>query len=293
MTPLVSVVTGTYNGAGYLEDSLQSVLDQREVEIELIVVDDGSTDGSSEILARLASSDRRVRLLQQENLGLTRALIRGCAEARGTYIARHDSDDVSLPGRLESQVATLSNDAALSFVSCYAQFIGPRDEPLYVSKGPADPGEAMRRLRSGKGGPACHGATMFRADAYRSAGGYRQEFRYVQDWDLWLRLSEMGGFAFVPKISYRYRVRENSISAVRRSQQDRLGLVAMRCAKARMAGVSDAPHLEEAAQISAEVVPVQSSRKSTSYFIARCLLGNGDVRGLRYLWKAIVSAVGL
>src|SRR5882672_1702517 len=103
MTPLVSVVTSTYNGASYLENSLQSVLDQTGVQFELIVVDDGSTDGSAEILARLAGKDSRLRLLRQKNQGLTRALIRGCAEARGTYIARHDSDDLSLPGRLEKQ----------------------------------------------------------------------------------------------------------------------------------------------------------------------------------------------
>jgi GT2 family glycosyltransferase len=285
---LISVVTSTYNGASYLEKSLQSVLDQQGVEIELIVVDDGSTDDSSEIIGRLARKDNRVRLFSQENQGLTRALIRGCAEVRGAYIARHDSDDVSLPGRLETQVTALSNNTALTLVSCYSQATGPRDEPLYVSGGAANPDEAMRHLRAGKQGPAGHGSTMFRAETYRSVGGYRPEFRYSQDWDLWLRLTEKGEFAFVPEIFYCYRIGEASISANRRTQQSRLGHIAMQCAQARLAGASESSYLEEATRISAEIAPMRRDQ-SNSYFIASCLLKKGDLRGLLYLWNAFVA----
>src|SRR5690349_20597011 len=98
--PAVSVVMGVYNAASDVEPSVRSVLEQRDVDLEFIIVDDGSTDSTAATLERLASADRRVRVLHQANQGLTRALIRGCAAARGTYIARQDNGDLSLPGRL-------------------------------------------------------------------------------------------------------------------------------------------------------------------------------------------------
>jgi glycosyltransferase involved in cell wall biosynthesis len=98
--PRISVVTSVYNGERYLRESLESVLSQEGVDLELIVVDDGSEDSTPEILADSATRDPRLRVLTQENRGLTVALIRGCAEARGEFIARHDLDDLSLPGRL-------------------------------------------------------------------------------------------------------------------------------------------------------------------------------------------------
>jgi glycosyltransferase involved in cell wall biosynthesis len=286
MIPLVSVVTSTYNGAAFLEQSLQSVLSQKAVEIELIVVDDGSTDESSEILSRLSNGEPRLRVIRQENSGLTQALIRGCAEARGVYIARHDSDDISLPTRLERQVEALAGNPALSLVSCRARAIGPRDEPLYVS-GVPERGKSSRPLG---GGPAAHGSTMFRTETFRSVGGYRREFRYAQDWDLWLRLSEKGDFTLLPELLYCYRIGEFSISASRRGQQNRLGQAALRCAEARLSGLPEAPYLEEAERISNEVLP-KGRRQSNNYFIGNCLVRNGDLRGLRYLWAALVAPI--
>ena len=290
MTPLISVVTSTYNGATFLEQSLRSVLGQREVDFELIVVDDGSTDNTADILQRLSSQEPRLRVLHQENRGLTQALIRGCAEARGHYIARHDSDDISLPKRLEKQFLALSATPSVSLISCQAQAIGPRDEPLYVSGVPKE--NARESSEPLGGGPAGHGSTMFRAETYRTVGGYRKEFRYAQDWDLWLRLTERGNFLLLPEILYRYRIAESSISTNRRSQQIRLGEAALQCAEARRNSQSETPYLMEANRISSENPPKGRSQ-SNSYFIGKCLLQKGDVRGLRYLWRACRARMGL
>src|SRR4051812_12365063 len=115
--PVVSVVTSVHNGAAYLRDSLHSVLDQEGVAFEVIALDDGSTDGTPDILRQLAAGGR-LRVISQENQGLTRALHTGCLAARGEFIARHDADDRSLPGRLAKQAALLRADPSLSMASC-------------------------------------------------------------------------------------------------------------------------------------------------------------------------------
>src|SRR4029077_2278949 len=106
----ISVVMGVYNGASTLAPTLDSILAQTERDFECIVVDDGSTDGTPEILARYGSRDGRIRLIHQQNAGLTRALTAGCAAARGVYIARHDAGDLSDPRRFELQKQALDAD---------------------------------------------------------------------------------------------------------------------------------------------------------------------------------------
>src|SRR5262245_31636274 len=106
-TPEVSVVMSVYNGASHLAATIDSILSQEEVELEFIVVNDGSTDGSGDILDRYALQDGRVRVTHQGRAGLTRALIAGCEIAKGKFIARQDAGDFSFPSRLKSQAAVL------------------------------------------------------------------------------------------------------------------------------------------------------------------------------------------
>lgn len=284
--PIVSVVVSVYQCAATLARSLGSVLEQNLRELELIVVDDGSTDGSSAWLDALAARDKRVRVLHQENRGLTSALARGCAEARGAYVARHDADDLSLPERLSRQAARLRGDDELAFVSCWSQVIGPRDELLLEVRRPEDRAAAKGALTRDGVAP-WHGSVMFRADAYRRVGGYREAFRYAQDWDLWLRLVDVGDLAYEPAFLYAFRVGETSLSSARRSQQQRLGEIARACRVARLDGSSDEPLLAEAARVSAEPPPPRSGRDpGHTYFIGKCLLDRRDPRCLTYLRRA-------
>src|SRR4029079_15350055 len=101
--PDVSVVMSVYNGAETLHETMESILSQERVAIEFIIINDGSTDGSDDILSQYARKDPRVRVIHQKNKGLTCALIRGCEEAKGEYIARQDVGDVSMPDRLRRQ----------------------------------------------------------------------------------------------------------------------------------------------------------------------------------------------
>jgi glycosyltransferase involved in cell wall biosynthesis len=286
--PLVSVVVGVYNGGDYLRESMESVLGQEGIDFECIVIDDGSTDGTGEVLDELAQAHPRLRVVHQANQGQTRALIQGCRKAKGTYIARHDADDISRPGRLARQSELLSADPELSMVSCWGLGIGPADEVLFEIRRPEDSATATGKLLARGEGPPGHGSVMFRAETYRAVGGYREEFRYAQDWDLWLRLIERGRIGYVPDFLYAFRIEERSVSGLRRDQQLRLLEVARRCHAARLQGTPETPHLEEAARISALPVPAGPvSALGNAYFIGKCLLDRRDARAVPYLRRSV------
>lgn len=285
--PEVSVAMSVYNGQEYLRAAIDSIVNRQGVELELVVVDDGSTDESVHMVHEYSCRDPRVRLFTQENQGLTKSLMRACKEARGEFIARQDADDVSLPGRLARQLAALRADERLAMVSCWSRAIGPEDEVLFESRRPVDAGEATRQLVEQSIGP-CHGSVMFRAAAYHHVGGYRAQFRYAQDWDLWLRLAEVGMLSYVPEVLFGLRVTESSVSAQRRDQQLRLLEVAKRCRAARTAGASEAAQLDEAERISGEPQPKGRGRGTGSnYFIGKCLLDRRDRRALTYLRRSV------
>src|SRR5262245_41142623 len=194
---------GVFNSARTLPTTLDSVLGQEGVDLEFVVVDDGSVDGSSEILRSYGTRDRRLRILQQENAGLTQALIRGCELAQGEFIARQDAGgDVSLAGRFAHQVDFLCIHPETVMTACGTRIIGPKGELLYEVRQQGRElhdqlcATSLNHLR----GPSHHGAVMFRKDAYSRAGGYRAAFRVSQDLDLWSRMAEIGPCLATPKI---------------------------------------------------------------------------------------------
>ena len=134
MRPSVSVVMSVQDAGEYLAPTMESVLSQEGVDLELVAVDDGSADGSADVLGGFADRDPRVRVLRQERLGLTEALVLGCSRARGRYIARQDAADLSRPGRLARQARALDDDPELAFVSCWTEYRGPRMEYLYTTR---------------------------------------------------------------------------------------------------------------------------------------------------------------
>jgi GT2 family glycosyltransferase len=288
----ISVVMGVYNGASTLAATLDSILGQTERDFECIVVDDGSTDETSSILAAGAARDPRVRVIRQENAGLTRALIAGCAAARGVYIARHDAGDLSDPRRFEVQKRALDADGGIVFVSCATQFAGPELEPLYVARpsGAAlEPASVLDVSNPSTliDGPTHHGSVLFRRDAYERAGGYRAAFYYGQDFDLWYRLAQLGTFQAIDEVLYTARVTPDSISGSARPLQERIARLSRAAVEARLRGESDDAIVAEAAAIR----PVQSRgwcrRARGLYFIGEALRRNGDGRARKYLAASI------
>jgi len=288
-SPDISVVMGIYNGARYLESGLRSVLEQRGVDLELIVINDGSTDETGRILSEFASADPRVRVYEQENAGLTRALIRGCGLARGRYIARQDGDDLSLPGRLRRQQDVLDSNPKVAFVSSWAEVIGPCDEPLITHVRPALPEQATELLLHGRVGPPGHGSVMFRRDVYERVGGYRSLFYYAQDSDLWLRMGLVGQIAYIQEVLYKYRISAESVSGRLHPSKLPYSKLLGDLHEARLQGKCEAPIIATA-KLEPDIKAASTqagSEAATLYFIARCLLNRRDPRALGYVHQCL------
>jgi hypothetical protein len=291
--PDISVVMGVHNGESHLAQTLDSILAQQNADFELIVVDDGSTDGTPALLDQYARRHPGIRVIRQEHGGLTKALIRGCNAARAALIARHDAGDLSKPERLATQKRFFDASHDVALVSCWTEYIGPAGEPMYVHKGSGRASEAMQMLSpTGEvlDGPGSHGSVMFRADAYRRAGGYRAEFYFGQDWDLWYRIATIGKFQMIPEPLYILRVTPESISSQNREEQQALAALSREAALRRAAGGDDSEILQRAERV--RPVSRGASRKRTAaglYFIGECLRRNGDRRAREYLRNAVAA----
>lgn len=291
--PDISVVMGVRNGARDVERTLESVLCQEHVGLELVVVDDGSVDDTPRILAEFARRDSRVRLMRQDDRGLTHALIVGCEIAQGRFIARQDCGDLSHPLRLAKQSALLEAEPSVGFVSCWALVEGPEGEPLYEQHGGASsaaPEELLSDVgqRAGAPGPSHHGSVMFRRDLYRRCGGYRGAFRFGQDWDLWLRMAECSRFAMVPEQLYLARLGLDSISLSRKSEQSAFGRLAHEALALRLRGYPDDSVVARAQELSLQLQHSVAQRApgEGSYFVGEALRRQGDGRARGYFVKA-------
>ena len=288
--PQVSVVMSVCNGAAALRESVQSVLAQEGVDFELIVVDDGSTDASAEILDVCARADRRIRVIHQENRGLTRALIRGCAAANGEFIARQDCGDISLPGRLSAEHCVMESRADVALVSCGARFVGPAGEPLYeVSIADDDAANGLMAVDIGKArGPAAHGSTLFRREIYARLGGYREQFYFAQDLDLWTRLIEHGRHIALPEVLYEATFALESISSQHRRHQVACAKIIRECVRMRRTGLDEAASVAKAAAIVPEKRPAKpADRAAALYFVGACLRSRADNRARQYFRDAL------
>jgi len=222
-------------------------------------------------------------------------LIRGCAEAVAPLIARQDADDWSFPQRLQEQLAMLEADPKLGFVSCSTEYVGPADEHLVTITRPADPDTATRGLLTERQGPPAHGSVMFRKSLYEQAGGYRSQFLYSQDSDLWLRMAELMSIGYVEAVGYRHRKDPSSISGNRRAQQSEFARLAHACRASRLRGDSQLANLEQAQALKESILRSKSSAKHSSkhgsldinYLIASQLVANGDKRARRYLRRVL------
>lgn len=292
--PRISIVMSVFNNADSVERAIVSIRNQTFSDFEFVAINDGSTDGTGEILQRISAGDSRLRILDQANTGLTKALIRGCAVARGTYIARQDADDFSEPTRLEKQVDFLDRNPDVGFVSCSTRYIGPRDEILNVVTRPSDPYAATHGLLHERLGPPAHGSVMFRKSVYDHVGGYRPEFYFGQDSDLWMRMAGHTRIGYVSEVLYSFRWHSGSITGSSRELQKRFGELGQACNSARLNGAPEEPFFDEARQLSEQIrtgkIPKTSSGSSElemAYLIGSQLAGIGDSRACGYLWQVL------
>jgi glycosyltransferase involved in cell wall biosynthesis len=192
-----------FNCESWLPQALESIGIQSFPDFELIVVDDGSTDRSCRVVEDAARSDSRIRLVHQARLGISAALNRAVALARGLVIARMDGDDVAAPDRLQMQMDFLGSHPDIAAAGSWARVIGHRNEVI----GDLQPETLPSRLREilPKQNPFVHSSMMIRGDVLRSLGGYRPALDGAEDYDLWLRISERAELANLPEFLLSYR----------------------------------------------------------------------------------------
>lgn len=214
--PKVSVLLPVYNGEQFLRPSIESILNQSYGDFEVLILDDGSRDGSLDVVAGFA--DPRIRVIRNErNLGLIRTLNLGLAEARGTYIARQDADDCALRERFAKQVRVLDENPAAVLVGSWLQLIDEQDRPLTVWRYPAEPLAVEWALHFDSA--AGHSSVMYRADTARTLGGYPLDYPHAEDFALWSRMTEAGELRNLPEVLELYRVHAAAVSRTARDGQ--------------------------------------------------------------------------
>jgi len=206
--PLVSIVTSVYNRLAYAQPSLDSLLAQTWPNFEIVMVDDGSTDGTEDWLDSL--TDPRIRVLRQENQGNGAGLNTAIAAARGELIAIHDFGDICHPDRVARQAEVLLSHTEIGVVSCWLSrrdvVSGDRTHLHHRKTLPFR--DAI--LRSA---PFSHGEVMYRKALWRAAGGYRREFRYAVDRDLFIRLSRLCEYHVIEEELYEQLLFPGGISS--------------------------------------------------------------------------------
>jgi glycosyltransferase involved in cell wall biosynthesis len=211
VAPAISVLLSCYNSARWLDEAINSVLSQTFEDFEFIIVDDGSTDSSPEIIKRYAEQDARIVVIEKCNTGLADSLNVGIQKARGGWIARLDADDICEPERLGKQLASARSNPDLVFIGSGLLVINESGNALKTFRYPASHKSLVRSLHTARKFPP-HSSAFYRTDVVRSIGGYRTRIRRSQDWDLWLRLAEVGQLTAMDEPLVRIRKHSDQIS---------------------------------------------------------------------------------
>jgi len=295
--PVFSVILPVFNADRYLRAAVASILAQSHRDFELIAIDDGSTDGSPAILDAFAAADPRVRILRRPNTGIVGALNDGLAAATGEFIARMDADDIADPRRLELQLAHLRAHprcVALGSAVYLLDADGCRVELL-----PRRPAHAQNEaaLLRGDGGAVIHPVACFRRAAVYQAGGYRREYQYVEDLDLYLRLARLGTVENLPEALLGYRVHPSSINFTQ--NEGRHAVTLRLLAEAHLArglpfdpsSVIPGSHWSDTAahhrRWAVTSLPLSGRRTALKHALAACRLSPGSIASWRCLSYAL------
>lgn len=210
--PAISVLMNVRNGLPHIGAAVSSILGQTFRDHELIIIDDGSDDGTSEWLHQRKTEDPRIKVLRLEPSGIPRALNAGLEIAQGDLIAKMDADDIALPHRFERQIAEFRQHPGLVLLGSEVEMIDQDGLPLGKRGHSFGHSPIRKQLLEANGGALTHPAVMFRKDAALSIGGYDPEFPVGQDLDLFLRLSEIGEARNLPETLLHWRQHGTSIN---------------------------------------------------------------------------------
>lgn len=219
--PKVSVVMSVFSGERYLKDAVESILSQTFHDFEFIIINDGSTDSTPQILQGYAQADKRIRIVNQANMGLTKSLNRGISLARGKWIARQDADDISMSSRLEKQLEFLASHPEVGVLGTAVKVISSKGKIIRIVRSELEDGDIQFYLL--RDNPLAHGSVMFSMDIFERIGGYDEAIRYGQDYDLWWRMSRYTRLANLPEPLYYLRKHDSSVSRLQRYEQALIG----------------------------------------------------------------------
>ncbi|WP_413505475.1 glycosyltransferase family 2 protein [Photobacterium phosphoreum] len=214
MTPKVSIILPVYNGYIYISECLDSLICQDFNEFEIIIIDDGSTDDSIELLRNYESLDTRIRLYRRENKGLSFTLRELVEKSRSNLIVRVDIDDICHPSRISKQYTEFQANDKLVLHYSNVRYIDFKGDLLGYS-GSVLSNYAIKKSLL-KGNCIFHPSVMFRKDAYHEVGGYDQIInKYFEDYLLWLKMINLGEFKCSHSNLIDYRILSSSVSRSR------------------------------------------------------------------------------
>lgn len=237
--PLISVVMSVYNTRAFVGLAIQSILNQTCRDFEFLITDDGSTDGSAEVIDEFAAGDDRIRVFHQTNTGLTVALNHMIADSHGEYIARMDADDLSHPLRFEKQSQYLMENPSCGLVGTGSLDIDEKSRAIEGYILPDDHGFLVRRLERGLN-VYKHGSIMLKKTVLMTLDGpYR--FRYGQDFDLYLRLSHNTKLGMFQDVLFLCRAHGDAIHGAVGPYREKQKALMMELHRARQQGLKEPP----------------------------------------------------
>ncbi|MFZ2664320.1 MAG: glycosyltransferase family 2 protein [Patescibacteria group bacterium] len=206
--PLVSVIMPAYNAEKYISEAVESILNQTYINFEFIILDDGSTDNTWKIISSYAAKDKRIVLVKNDsNLGIVAGRNKGLEVSQGKYIVWADSDDISLPTRIEKQVDFMENNLDVGICGAYIQsFVDGVDKDVrkYSTND-----ESLRR-NIFKYSPVAQPVSIIRKECFKEVGLYNPDYRVSQDLDMSFRIGTKYRFANIPEVLLKYRVHPKS-----------------------------------------------------------------------------------
>lgn len=238
--PRLSVVMSVFNAERFLESAIRSILNQTFADFEFLILDDGSTDRSADLILQFSQQDPRIRPFLRGNGGLVSALNYLLAESRAPLVARMDADDICLPHRFDRQIRFLNAYPDYGVIGSWSDDIDEHGAPYECSAKPQPLTHADFLQAVAADEPLmCHPVVMYRKATVLNVGGYREAYRHVEDYDLWLRLSRVTKLGSLPERLIRYRHYEQQVSSLHSTQQQIGHAVAYLAHLERLAGRDD------------------------------------------------------
>jgi glycosyltransferase involved in cell wall biosynthesis len=254
---LVSVVMSVFNAEKYLREAIESVLAQTFTNYEFIIINDGSTDSSMDIIG--GYNDARIKIITQENKGLSSALNAGIKIASGKYIARLDADDIALSNRMQIQVNFMEQNPEVVLSGSNAYVIDSGGEYLYTSNMPLNEEQILKCLRNTS--PFYHSSVIYRKEVFDKCGGYNEKIRHhVEDLILWNKMAQFGKMCNLREPLIKYRLVPGALTNRNKKTADSMINLAGRIIKGEIPSDSE---FEEIDTLSKRATNAQ---KSGSYY---------------------------